>query len=251
MQPPSLSKKVTSLLNFNHGQAALFNGWPTGTHGDLGRYTELAFKPWDGMLHYIIESGETHADAHPLGTFGTKAKRPIPIEKVDSLLTQLAARYRFSDRGIRCQRNHHVSTDTELNYILRRLESWEAKWFVRLLLREYPTISLNEASVFRQYHFLLPDLLRFQNDFDAALRMLRGELSRYPPVPGPTDEVKMRLEAAHLLKPLVGVKVARPTFYKAWSFKHCLQMVGKGTWAAEVKYDGEYCKFCTFAYDSD
>ena len=122
-------------------------------------------------------------------------------------------------------------------------ESWEVKWFVRLLLRKYPTISLNETYVFRQYHFLLPEILRFQNDFDAAFRLLRGELSRFSSTPTPSMERGLRLEASKLLKPVVGVKVARPTFYKAWSFKHCFQMVGKGAWAAEVKYDGEYCEF--------
>lgn len=170
------------------------------------------------------------------------------MEKIDSLLTQLAARYRFSDPAIQRQLDWDVNTDTELRYILRRLESWEAKWFVRLLLREYPTISLDEAHVFRQYHFLLPDLLKFQNEFDAAFRLLRGELSSYPPKPKPSLESKMRLEAARLLKPAVGSKVARPPFYKAWSFKHCFQLVGERAWAAEVKYDGEYCEY---AFDNN
>ncbi|KAL1593777.1 hypothetical protein SLS60_010509 [Paraconiothyrium brasiliense] len=169
-------------------------------------------------------------------------KRAIPIERVDNLLTQLAAKYRFSDPSIQRQRDWHMSTDTELKYILRRLESWEAKWFVRLLLREYTTITLDETHVFRQYHFLLPDLLKFQNDFDAALRVLREELSRYPPVPEPSLESQMRLEAARLLKAAIGIKVARPPFRKAWSFKHCFQLVGNRAWAAEVKYDGEYCE---------
>jgi DNA ligase-4 len=177
------------------------------------------------------------------GTFSTRTKRAIPMEKVDNLLTQLAARYRFSDPGIQKQRDWHVSTDTELKYIFRRLESWEAKWFVRLLLREYPSISLDEAHVFRQYHFLLPDLLKFQNEFDAAMQLLRGELSCYPPNPGPSLESKMRSEAAQRLKPAVGVKVARPPFHKAWSFKHSFQLVGERAWAAEVKYDGEYCEY--------
>lgn len=165
------------------------------------------------------------------------------MKQIDNLLTQLAARYRFSDPGIRMQRDRHMSTDTELKYILRQLESWEAKWFVRLILREYPTISLDETLVFRQYHFLLPDLLKFQNEFDAAFQLLRGDLIRYPPRPEPSMESKLRSEASQLLKAAVGVKVARPPYYKAWSFKHCFQLVGKRAWAAEVKYDGEYCKF--------
>lgn len=165
------------------------------------------------------------------------------MNRIDSLLTQLAARYRFSDPGIQQQSDWDLNTDTEFGYVLKRIESWEVKWFVRLLLREYPTISLDENHVFRQYHFLLPEILRFQNDFDAAFRLLRCELSHFPSLPVLSAQRGLRLEAAQLLKPVVGIKVARPTFYKAWSFKHCFQMVGKGAWAAEVKYDGEYCKF--------
>lgn len=52
----------------------------------------------------------------------------------------------------------------------------------------------------------------------------------------------MRIEASKLLRPAIGIKVGRPTFHKAWSFKHCFQLTGKSAWAAEVKYDGEYCE---------
>lgn len=221
LQAPLLAKKLSKLLNFNHGQKALFDGWKAGKHGDLGVYTERAMKPWDGTF---------------------SSKRPISIERVDRLLTQLAARYRFSDAAIRSQRDWHVQKDEELKDILVRLESWEAKWLVRLILRDYCTISLDENYVVGRFHFLLPDLLMFQNDFDAVFGMLQGELSCYPAVPGNLEERSMRLEAAHKLKPVVGVKVGRPTFKKAWSIKHCFQMVGNHAWAAENKYDGEYCE---------
>jgi DNA ligase-4 len=174
------------------------------------------------------------------GTFSSK--RAIPIERVDRLLVQLAARYRFSNEAIRKQRDWHVRTDTELKDILVRLESWEAKWLVRLLLRDHCTIELDERHILGQYHFLLPDLLMFQNDFDTVFDMLRGELSSYPPIPNPTQERKMRIEAAQKLHAVVGIKAGRPTFHKAWSFKNCFQLVAKRAWAAEVKYDGEYCE---------
>jgi len=221
LQPPLLSKKIVNLLNFNHGQLALFNKCLGGSSADLGESTKRAMRPWDGTF---------------------KRKRLVSIERVDSLLTQLAAKYRFSDPSIQKQRDWHVRTDTELTYVLTRLESWEAKWFVRLLLRVYPTITLDETYVFEQFHFLLPDLLKFQNDFDAAFDMLKGEFCSYPPVPEPSQRNPMRIEASKQLKAVVGVKVGRPTFHKAWSFKHCLQLTGSRAWAAEVKYDGEYCE---------
>jgi DNA ligase-4 len=221
LQPPLLSKKIVKLLKFNHGQLALFNKCLGGSSLDLGESTKRAMMPWDGTF---------------------KGKYMVSIERVDRLLTQLAAKYRFSDPLIQGQRDWHMRTDAELTYILTRLESWEAKWFVRLILREYPTITLDETYILEQFHFLLPDLLKFQNDFDAAISMLRGELCIYAPVPDRSQRKSIRTEASKHLKAVVGVKVGRPTFHKAWSFNHCLQLMGSRAWAAEVKYDGEYCE---------
>jgi DNA ligase-4 len=221
LQASLLAKKLITLLNFGHGQRALFDDWKTGKIGDLGMYTQRAMAQWDGTF---------------------KSEHVFPIGEIDRLLVQLAAKYRFSDESIRRQRDWDVKTDTKLKDILVRLQSWEAKWLVRLLLRDHCTIKLEERQVFGHYHFLLPDLFMFQNNFDAASDMLRGELSEYPPVPSVSQEESMRIEAAQKLRPVVGVKVGRPTFHKAWSFKNCFQLVGIRAWAAETKYDGEYCE---------
>ncbi|KAH8731827.1 hypothetical protein GQ44DRAFT_698088 [Phaeosphaeriaceae sp. PMI808] len=221
LQAPLLAKRLTTLLDFSHGQKALFNDWKTGQIGDLGAYTERAMATWDG-------------------TFQTK--QVIPIERIERLLVQLAAKYRFSDAAVRKQRDWQTNTNTEMKNIFIRLESWEAKWLVRLLLRDHSTIELDERHVCGQYHFLLPDLLMFQNDFDAVFGMLRRELSGYPATPLPSEETALRIEAAQKLNAVVGVKVGRPTFYKAWSFEHCFRLLGNRAWASEIKYDGEYCE---------
>jgi DNA ligase-4 len=174
------------------------------------------------------------------GTF--KKKSSITIERVDHLLTQLASKYRFSDPATQNQRVWDFDTDAELKYILVRLQSWEAKWLVRLLLRNHCTIELDETFILRSYHFLLPELFTLQNDFNAAFHMLRGELSCYPPTPMPDMEKAMRAEAVKKLNAIVGTKLGRPNFHKAWSFKHLFQLTGDTAWAAEVKYDGEYCE---------
>ncbi|EDU44011.1 CDC9 ATP-dependent DNA ligase [Pyrenophora tritici-repentis] len=203
LQTPSLAKKLEKLLAFNHGQSTLFNGWKTGTYGDLGVYVERAMKKWDGTWD--------------------NRKTGFSLERIDRLLVQLASRNRFSNENIRRKRNYEFETDTELWFIFRRLKSWEAKWLVRMLLRNHCTIELDEKYVFGCYHFLLPELLMFQNDFDTVFGMLKGELSCYPPAPEPSEQMAMRIEAAQKLKPVVG-------------------LVGNGAWAAEVKYDGEYCE---------
>lgn len=221
LQPPLLARKLSKILNLGHGQQVLFDDWRSGRFGDLGAYAEKAMSSWDG-------------------TFRTK--HTFLITHIDKLLTQLAAKYRFSDSSVRSQRDCHADTDTELKEILVRLESWEVKWLVRLILRDHCTIELDEHHILAQYHFLLPDLLQFQNDFEAVFGMLRGELSMYPANPPASDEKRLRVEASHKLRPIVGIKVGRPTFHKAWSLKHCGQLVGNRAWAAEVKYDGEYCE---------
>jgi DNA ligase-4 len=193
--PRLLSQKLTKLLNFNHGQRALFDNWTTGINGDLGVYTQNAMKPWDGTI---------------------KKKRPILVDRVDHVLTQLAAQYRFSDPVIRRHRDWNTNTDTELKEIFIRLDSKEAKWFVRLILREYCTIELDEKFVLEEFHFLLPDLLMFQNDFNAASSLLKGELSCYPSATRPRLCHSMRVEAGRKLSPTVGIKVGRPNFQKAW-----------------------------------
>lgn len=193
--PPRLARKLINILGLNRGQRALFDGWDSGALGDLGVYTERALRSRDGTF---------------------RNKHNIAIESIDRLLIQLAARSRFSDKSIRAQRDKELKTDKELERILVRLESWEAKWLVRLILRDYCTVALDENYLLRQYHFLLPDLLRFQNDFDTVFGLLRGDLSSYPANPSPVEERRMRIEAAQKLHAVAGVKVGRPTFYKAW-----------------------------------
>ena len=142
---------------------------------------------------------------------------PQPLANFTArLLAQLAARHRFSDPTIQKKRDCDIDTDAELKDIFIRIESVEAKWLVRLLLRQYCTIELDEDFVLEQYHFLLPDLLKFQNDFDVASSLLLQDMSTFPSVPDPASKRAMRIEAAEKLKPTVGVKVGRPTFYKAW-----------------------------------
>jgi DNA ligase-4 len=216
-----LAKKITNLLNFSDGQKMMLAQWESGKNGDLGVYTGRAMQIWDGTF---------------------KKTPPISLRRVNELLVQLAAKYRFSDPAIQRLRRFDFNTDVELRYILVRVHSWEAKWLVRLILRGYCTIDLDDNLVFRHYHFLLPELLLFQNDFDTACQLLRGELSCFPPVPAIDLEKNMRIEAAKRLRAAVGTKVGRPAFHKAWSFKNLFQLTGDRAWAAEVKYDGEYCE---------
>ncbi|PSN75366.1 hypothetical protein BS50DRAFT_628562 [Corynespora cassiicola Philippines] len=229
LQVESLAKKIAKVLNFSASQRVVMDKFKTSEVGDLGTSVQRIMRHFDGTF---------------------RKKPPTSIEQVDRFLVQLAAKTRFSDPAIKDKREEDLDIDEEFRKLLIRLESREIKWLVRLVLRAYPTVELDESFVCSQYHFLLPELLLFQDDFDAVFSVLRGGLRSYPSRPGPAAEVALRIEAAKQLVPSVGVKVGRPTFRKAWSFKNCLQMVGNRAWAAETKYDGEYCEIHVNLEDS-
>lgn len=195
LQSAALSKKLAKVLSLNHGRVALLNSWMDRGQGDLGACIERVTKPWDG-------------------TFARKI--PTPVEQVDRLLTQLAAKCRFSSPALRKQFDNDINTDRLLKNVLIKLESWEAKWLVRLILSNYCTVVLDEDFVLKKFHFLLPDLLRFQNDFTAAFELLSGDLSCYPADADVNLQRSIAAKVAKQLKPIVGIKLGRPTFRKAW-----------------------------------
>ncbi|GAB1739551.1 hypothetical protein NU219Hw_g4501t1 [Hortaea werneckii] len=119
----------------------------------------------------------------------------------------------------------------------------EAKWFIRILLKNLAPVTVDEKAVLRGFHFLLPDLLRFQNDYEAALLLLHEpQLRTIPPQPDRRSEDGYRANVSSMIKPVVGVKVGRPDICKSWSIEHCLNMMGPRQWVLERKYDGEYCE---------
>jgi hypothetical protein len=78
------------------------------------------------------------------------------------------------------------------------MNSSEAKWMVRVVLRAYSPVHVLETLVLQQFHFLLPDLLRFQNSFEAAVKLLQNATVRKMPtrveedVEGPLRESAVR-----------------------------------------------------------
>ncbi|KAK5140794.1 hypothetical protein LTR04_002848, partial [Oleoguttula sp. CCFEE 6159] len=173
---------------------------------------------------------------------GTQPATPIvTVEEVDSALHDLASRSRFSGPNVR-----HASSDDAperiLGHIYLRLRPEEAKWLTRMILKKFGPVVLDEYHVLRTFHFLLPDLLKFQQNFGSAVKLLKGPLAAYPPRPDRRSEIIHRGQAAKLLRPKVGVKISRPNFQKARSIDHRLKMVSTQRWSLERKYDGEYCE---------
>jgi DNA ligase-4 len=169
---------------------------------------------------------------------------PLPfvtLQEADDALHALASGNRFSAQSVR-QSFHPSSSIDLLADVLLRLHAVEAKWFVRLILKDFAPVSLNERSILTSVHFLLPDLLSMQDSFESACVALKTTFADYPSRPDPQSRNILRQTAISLFRPTPGVKVSRPEYTKARSIKHCLQMTAEGKWLLERKYDGEYCQ---------
>ncbi|EWC47384.1 hypothetical protein DRE_00352 [Drechslerella stenobrocha 248] len=178
----------------------------------------------------------------------------VTIAEVESVLNTLASHCRFSSSEIRASRSSNGGTlgkdkptvpvrESLLGSIYRRLSSRDAKWFTRVLLKSLLPVAIDPEHLFREFHFLLPQVWRVRSQLASALSLLGSKTFKlFPCLPCADDEGELTDAAVRLLMPEMGVKVGRPVFMKALSCDWVLGMVGKGVWAVERKYDGEYCQ---------
>ena len=86
----------------------------------------------------------------------------MTIEEVDRTLDRVASTCAYSSSEIRNKMGHVcVDATAELVKIFRRLHSSEAKWMIRLLLKDLRLVEMPEAVTLLCFHFLLPDLLKY------------------------------------------------------------------------------------------
>lgn len=153
--------------------------------------------------------------------------------EVDDLLNAVASAVAFSSPAVRAA----GATLTEahrngLESMYMRLTALEAKWFTRLILKDYRPIELDEAAVLGNYH-PVPCIVKVLDHFYPALAVLDR-------AGGAAPNCSRRAILSHL-RPVLGTKVGRPLWRKARSVKHCLDM-GRGRMSVEKKIDGEYCQ---------
>lgn len=147
------------------------------------------------------------------------AGNEVTLEEIDAVFAALASRCRFSSPAVRqsTARDCHENPDGLLRPLFHRLRSRDAKWLTRMLLKSYAPVIIPEHLVLTQYHFLLPELLKFQSNFDAAVALLRGPViatrSMHPQEEGERERVRQAI--LQQLTPKVGVKVGRTAFFKA------------------------------------
>ena len=174
----------------------------------------------------------------PLPKPGTE----VTLEEIDHVLDQIAASSRFSAPELRL-RVPARRPDEALGPVFLRLQSREAKWLTRMILKNLSPVMVPEALCMNEYHFLLYDLLAFQDSFAAAINTIQDpSIVRLAPRQG-SDLVKaLKEEVRDVFVPKVNIFVRRQPYDKAHSIKHCAQLGHGRQMSLERKYDGEYCQ---------
>ncbi|KAM3417169.1 hypothetical protein BST61_g5431 [Cercospora zeina] len=140
------------------------------------------------------------------------------------MLQSLAGHSAFSGPTVpRLPPGSSETRDKLLSNVFNRASPAESKWLVRLILKDFRPVQCDDRVFLKAFHFLLPDLLRFQCDFVAAMRLLKTALKKYPDAPD------WRSEALHR-KSIADAQTIKPV------------MAGSKPWVLERKYDGEYCE---------
>ncbi|KAK3327726.1 hypothetical protein B0T19DRAFT_422616 [Cercophora scortea] len=163
------------------------------------------------------------------------AQREVTVEEIDEVLNNIAAACRFSSPAVRKSASNTQLTARELDLgnLFKRLSARDAKWLTRLVLKNFEPVVLDPHTVYRNYHPLLPLMLKVQDDLVVAGRFLALQ-RREQTVTGGAG-------LKEFLKPTLGIKVGRQPWIKGRSIKHCLDM-SRGRMSVEDKIDGEYCQ---------
>jgi DNA ligase-4 len=178
---------------------------------------------------------------------GSRAGPEVTLEEIDDVLDQVAALSSFSSTSLRqrvtTKHGRLSRADDLIRKVFRVLQSSEAKWMIRMMSKNYSPARVPEALVMSRFHFLLPDLLRFQNSIPAAVGLLGNPTIRHMPIQPAVDTYSELKEiASRELEPQVGIMTARANYEKARSINHCCQLAGPRRMSVERKYDGEYCQ---------
>lgn len=223
IQHRRLSTILGKCLLLSKGRQKQLDYYLLPGHGDLADCAERALRDYDG-------------DKSP--------RNCVTVDEIDAMLLKLASLCRFSSPAVRSSSNPTLPQDPDavLRPVLDRMRSYEIKWIVRLMLKDFSPVVLDFGYVTASCHFLLPGLLKLQESFEAAVALLKGPLKNFHANPDRESQILLKHQAAQLVQPQVGIKLGRPHFHTARSISHCLKLVDKKKWAVERKYDGEFCE---------
>ncbi|KAK8929475.1 DNA ligase 4 [Metarhizium anisopliae] len=202
------------------------------------RIAELALYKQPGQCTDLADCAERILNTTPNPTCNEKLR--VSVEEIDEVLHSLASRIKWSSPSIRkSQAALTPRGRCDLEDVYRRLTACEAKWFTRLVLKDYQPLILDSQLVYRCCDSTLPLLLKAQDDFATAIQTLQSAKDNM--LPNSTRSTSRRDQILAVIKPKLGVKVGRQNWFKGRSIKHCLDM-GHGRMSVEQKIDGEYCQ---------
>ncbi|KAL8947940.1 MAG: hypothetical protein Q9222_005830 [Ikaeria aurantiellina] len=211
LQAPSLSKILGRALRLGSERVKQLSEWKTTGHGDLGLCVERTLR-------------ETEHD---------DVRNPVSLDQVDTTLFKIAAKCRFSARAVRdVLQVDGAETCKLLESIYLRLSSTEAKWFTRMILKDYSTLDFKTFHVLNAIDSRLAESMNVHDSFDAAVGLLRHQRL--------TADGRSTLTAP--FRPIVGSKIGRVPYLKGRSVKNVVQLAQGRKMSVERKYDGEYCQ---------
>jgi hypothetical protein len=119
----------------------------------------------------------TDATPHPSGQ--------LWVDEIECAVYQVAFGCLFSSWEIKTSTNGTpLDPVEELIHLFRRMQSCEAKWMVRVLLKVMCPAEVPEMVTLQCFHFLLLDLPKICNSLSGALGLLKeGRVCRTPVSP--------------------------------------------------------------------
>ncbi|UKZ72772.1 hypothetical protein TrVFT333_000407 [Trichoderma virens FT-333] len=203
------------------------------------RLKELSIYKQSGLGLDLADCVERILTATPNPTLPERLQ--VTVEEIDEALHSVAAQVRWSSPSIRVPEASVAKPPARsgLEVVYRRLTAREAKWFTRMVLKDFQPLVFDAYEVYYSCDPLLPSILKIREDFTIAIdtmQRLRREMRTLHP-----EKAYIERERLSSIKPQLSVKVGRQQWFKARSIKHCISMC-KGLMSVEPKVDGEYCQ---------
>jgi len=198
LQGPSLAKVLGRCLGLGAQRLRILYAWKVTDREDLATCISKIQRATDAGL----------------------PQSSVTVEEIDAALGKIAAQCRFSSPNVRAlaEGKPKVLLHEILRAILRRLPARDLKWLIRLILKRFDPVTLDEKFILHSFHFLLPRILKFQSSFQAAVQLLNNSLlANMPAQPDRGSEDALRAAASEHLAPRLGINIGRPEYYKARS----------------------------------
>ena len=225
---PRLTKLLKRCLGLGKDRLGMLDQWQ---------------KPGRGSLCDCVERALRQAE------FPGQPANPLTLEQVDQALATIAGKCRFSGPKIKGRKEgfHEVEEDREVLKILgqtyKRMQSREAKWFTRMILKDYSCLDLSEIMVYHHLDVRLSTAMQMYDDFEAAISELKSLPASQMVDFNQYNLTQRCANDAHLLQPRIGVKLGPPKWVKAkGGVKHAVSVIDGRTMSVERKHDGEYCQ---------